>query len=456
MMRLVLAITMAAGITLSFSPNDKQREAARRWNDDYTEEIAFGGAKYGGKSYLGGVLIFHDAMVYDDTAYFIARKELNDLRKHTLPTIYTVFKDWKIKLEDYMSYNGQDNYFNVYNGSRVYLIDCKSTPQDPLFERFGSMQMTRGWIEEAGEVDVLAKENLKLTIGRKNNDRHRLKGKLLLTCNPKKNFLYTQFYKPYTEGTLPPERAFIAALPDDNTRGSQDYIRILKNTKDKVMRERLVMGNWEYDDDPNALITYEAIVSIFTNSHVKAIGNKYITADVARFGKDKTIIRVWHGLRVIKRIVLTGSKVNDTAARIKAIAGEYGIPMMRVLVDEDGIGGGVVDILGCKGFVAGSSPINPKPGENYRNLKSQCAFKLAELVNDAKIFEECESEEVKGLLIADLEQIKQDDFDNDAKRSVMSKDKVKAILQRSPDDGDTYVMRAWFEVRPANTMSLLN
>lgn len=466
---LLIAITMTAGITLRFDPNPRQLEAVRHWNDDHTVEIVFGGAKYGGKSFLGGELIFGDALTYPETSYFIARKELNDLRKYTLPTIYEVFKSWGIKLEDYMTYNGQDNYFKLYNESRVYLIDCKKTPQDELFERFGSMQMTRGWIEEGGEVDVLAKENLKLSLGRKNvievfvnqeqvqiesaaqklgpliKRKIRLAPKLLITCNPKKNFLYTDFYKPFVDGTLPPDKAFIRALPTDNVHGDQNYIEGLKNTKDKVMRERLALGNWEYDDDPNALMTYEAITAIFTNDHVPAAGNKYITADVARMGDDKSVIRVWHGLRVIERVALEKTKVTDTATRIRQIAAKHGIPMMRVLVDEDGIGGGVVDILGCKGFLAGSSPISPKPGQNYRNLKSQCSFKLAELVDEAKIYEPCSVEADRQLLIEDLEQIKRLSKD-ETKQEVASKKAVKAILQRSPDDGDTYVMRMYFEV----------
>lgn len=468
MIRLVFAIIMTASITLKFNPNSKQREAARCWNDDHTVEIVYGGAKFGGKSYLGASLIFADALTYAGTHYFIARKELNDLRKYTLPTIHEVFKDWGIKLEDYMTYNGQDNFFNLHNGSRVYLIDCKKTPQDPLYERFGSMQMTRGWIEEAGEVEAAAKENLKLSIGRKNDYtalvlergkyikvKRRLAPKLLMTCNPKKNFLYTDFYKPFVDGKLPADKAFIRALPDDNKHGSQEYIKSLKNTKDKVMRERLVLGNWEYDDDPNALITYDAIVSIFTNDHIKAEGHKYITTDVARMGVDKTIIRVWHGLRVIERIVMEKCKVTEVAARIKQIAAKHGIPMMRVLADEDGIGGGVVDILHCKGFLAGSSPINPKPGENYRNLKSQCSYKLAELVDQALIYEPSTSDEDRQLLIEDLEQIKKVSKD-ETRLEVASKKAVKAILQRSPDDGDTYVMRMFFELKQATGPSFVS
>ena len=72
-------------ITLEFDThgNDKQKETAIYWNDAVSKEIVYGGAKGGGKSYLGCSLIFHDALVYAGTHYFIARKHLNDLRKFT-------------------------------------------------------------------------------------------------------------------------------------------------------------------------------------------------------------------------------------------------------------------------------------------------------------------------------------------------------------------------------------
>ena len=134
------------------STNPKQIEAAKAWIDDSKEEILYGGAKGGGKSFLGASLIFGDALTYPETQYFIARKELNDLRKYTQPTIQQVFQKWGVNIDDYAKFNGQDNYYKLYNGSKDFLISCDEMPGDPLFERFGSMQMTRGWIEEAGEV----------------------------------------------------------------------------------------------------------------------------------------------------------------------------------------------------------------------------------------------------------------------------------------------------------------
>src|SRR5690606_7328853 len=132
---------------------------------------------------------FHDALTYRDTRYFIARETLKDLRLHTVPTINEVFSLWGIDIKKYASFNGQDNNFKCYNGSVVQLLECKFLPSDPLYERFGSMQWTRGWIEEGGEVSEPAYSNLKLGIGRWKNDQHGLLRKMLITCNPKKNWI---------------------------------------------------------------------------------------------------------------------------------------------------------------------------------------------------------------------------------------------------------------------------
>jgi hypothetical protein len=225
-------------------------------------------------------------------------------------------------------------------------------------------------------------------------------------------------------------------------------VEVLDSIRDPVAKARLRFGEWEYSDDPNALIEYDAIQDLFTNEFIAQEGKKFITVDVARYGIDKTVIRVWHGYRVIRRERKSGLSTAETAALIRSLSVRFGVPVSQIVVDEDGVGGGVIDQLprGVKGFIAGSAPIRPKPTEAYENLKAQCAYHLADLVNNRKIFEgPCTTEE-RNALTADLEQIKEKNADKDGKRGLISKDKVKAILGRSPDDGDTYIMRAYFDV----------
>jgi phage terminase large subunit len=145
--------------------NQKQKEMALAWVDPTITDIVYGGSKGSGKSFGGANLIFGDAFIYPETHYFIARKKLNDIRKFTIPTIHEVFGIWGIT-QDYYKFNGTDNFFTLFNGSKVFLLEAKYLPSDPLYMRFGSMQMTGGMIEEAGEFEIEAKQNLHASIGR--------------------------------------------------------------------------------------------------------------------------------------------------------------------------------------------------------------------------------------------------------------------------------------------------
>ena len=435
-------------ITFDTNGNDKQKEVCKLWVDPVVADIAYGGSKGSGKSYLGCSLIFGDALMYEATNYFIARKKLNDIRKFTIPSIHEVFNHWGIT-SNYYSFNGQDNYFKLYNDSRVYLLEAKYLPSDPQYYRFGSMQMTRGWIEEAGEFEEAAKNNLNASIGRWKNDVYNLTGKLLQTCNPSKNYLYRDYYMPSKKGTIPEWRKFIQALPSDNKKLPKGYLENLQRTLTVNEKERLLYGNWEYDDDPAALIEYIRILDIFSNSFVNE-GERFITADIARFGRDKTVIGVWSGFRLIKIVTIPKNKVTEAANAIKDLQEQYFVPMSNIIVDEDGVGGGVVDILECNGFVNNSSPLdNPetKEPENYRNLKSQMYYALAKKINEAGIFVACDDSEIKDCIIQELEQVKQHDMDKDTTKAVLPKEKIKELLGRSPDYADMIMMRMWFEYR---------
>ena len=436
-------------------------EAAKKWIDNYTEQILYGGAKYGGKTYLGCSLIFGDALIYPETQYFIARQTLADLRKFTMPSVQERFQHWKLDMDQYAKFNGQDNVYNLYNGSKVFLIECKENPSDPMFERFGSMQMTRGWIEEGGEVKESAKANLFLAVGRWKNDIYNLKKKLLITANPKKGWMKREFVTPFKERLLQPNKAYIQAFATDNTHGNPDYIESLKSEKDPIRYQRLWQGSWDYDEDKNLLISEEALSDAFTNTIVSD-GQRYLIGDIARHGKDSTVFSLWEGLELIKIWQFEKQSTNITEQKIKDLAAEYRVSFSNILIDEDGIGGGVVDhLFGVKGFTANSSPfltssqIKEKekkiehflvPRTVFSNLKAQCGWKLAELINEHRIafnvvtYRDKIIEELTSLL-------RQKDVDTDGKKQLRPKDEVKEELLRSPDIGDTILMRMWYEFK---------
>lgn len=441
--------------------NPKQIEAVEAWLDDEVEDFLYGGAKGGGKSYLGASLIFGDALIYPETHYFIARQELTDLRKFTIPTIYEVFGNWGLNLDDYAKFNGQDNCFTLYNGSKVFLLACKYIPSDPMFERFGSMQMTRGWIEEGGEVAEQAKSNLWLSIGRWKNDVYNLKKKLIVSANPKKGWMKRDYVDPFHAGTLPKSKRYIQAFAHDNLYLPTDYIETLKNEKNQVTRQRLYEGNWDYDESQDSMVNFDALSDTFSNTPIKD-GQKYMIIDVARLGQDTTVFAFWDDTELYKIERFSKQGTDITIQKAKDYAAAEQIPWSNIMVDEDGIGGAVVDgMKGVKGFVANSTPLPTRdqirqrlekieteltPKTNFTNLKTQCGFKLAELINEHKI--SFAVPEYRDIIIEELSALlRQKNVDSDRKLQIKPKDEVKQELGKSPDVGDTIIYRAWFELR---------
>lgn len=349
--------------------------------------------------------------------------------------------------------NGQYNYIEFTNGSRIDLVDLKYLPSDPLYERFGSLEYTDGAIEEAGEVNYLAYDTLKSRVGRHRNEEFKVNPTMLITGNPKKNWTYIEFYKKYKKNKLPKGVKFIQALYKDNPYTAKSYEQQLSSITDKVNKQRLMFGNWEYEDDETCLMSYQNITDLFTNP-VIAGEDKYIVADIARYGRDKTVISIWSGMVLKEFIVKIKQGVDQTAETIRTLMWDYNIPYSHCLIDDDGVGGGVVDILrGVNGFVNNSAPIlNNTTGEkeNYQNLKTQCAYTLAEAVKNHEIRIECQDEQIKSDLIEELEQIKMKDIDDDNKKKIIPKDEVKEIIGRSPDFSDNLLMRMWFSLSGAS------
>lgn len=447
------------------SKNDRQIEAVEAWTDRVIEKILYGGAKSGGKSFLGAFLIFSNAILYPGTHYFIARRRLIDLRMHTIPTIHEVFKKGlNLQFDKVCRYNAQDHTFTIKKGgSIVYLLQCDDVPSDPFFERFGSMQMTQGWIEEGGEVPEAAMANLWLSIGRWKNEEYGLKKKLLITANPKKNWMKRDFVDPWKEQKLSHKLTFIPALPTDNLYNSPDYLQTLQEEKDAVRRQRLWEGNWDYDDDKDSIVSEDALSDLFTNTITKRANEKYLVVDVARKGRDTTVLGFFEGLDLVKIKVYEGQATNQTEQQIKDDAAAERIPYSHIIVDEDGIGGGVVDHLhGVKGFTANSTPIPTAsvirermkkvdhflvPKTRFANLKAQCGWKIAELINEHKMCVSGQAEKYRDKIIEEVSALLRDkDPGSDSRKQLVPKEKVKEALGRSPDIGDMIIMRAWFEL----------
>jgi hypothetical protein len=424
----------------------KQTKALDSLESNEVNELVFGGGAGGAKSFLGCFWIIKSALKYPETRWIIGRAKLSTLKETTLNSFFAVAKIQGMKADVHYKYNQQSKTITLNNGSVILLKDLFLYPSDPEFDELGSLEITGAFVDECNQIVYKAWTILKSRI-RYKLDEYGITPTILGTCNPAKNWVYTEFYKPHKDKALPKNKRFIQALLTDNPFISKHYKDNLISLPE-ASKQRLLFGNWEYDDDKSILIPYENILNTFTNAFVDS-GTKYIVADIARFGGDKTVIGVWSGLRLFKIVTIDKSGLDEVKEELERLRTQYQIPLSNIIVDEDGVGGGVVDFMKCKGFVNGSKALkNGTVEQNYRNLKTQCYYGISDLINNNLIYFGIDGV-AKEKLIEELQYVKQKNMDKDGKLEIMSKEDVKEQLGRSPDYSDMVMMRYWFEIKPS-------
>jgi len=230
----------------------------------------------------------------------------------------------------------------------------------------------------------------------------------------------------------------------------EEVLQAKRDLPEKIFKE---LYEAEQSEDEGQLIMNESIIKLFSNTHIES-GVKYITADIARLGKDKTVIFVWDGWRVIEIKEMLVSKVNESVDAINTLATAHNVNRSNIIVDEDGVGGGVKDYLNCLGFVNNSKPVKYRnKEENFVNLKTQCYYKLAEIINRNEIYVNC-NELQERLLTEELEMVRLAKEVDAQKIALKNKDEIKKIIGRSPDYSDGLMLRVWFELKPPRKIVL--
>ena len=137
----------------------------------------------------------------------------------------------------------------------------------------------------------------------------------------------------------------------------------------------------------DTLIALRDIESAVKRPHVVQPDDKPIVGlDIARFGDDKTVIIVRHGMRVLHIEELRKSDLVNTTGRVITVADEFKV--RHVMIDEVGIGAGVLDTLKqdkkfiTTGINGGSRSDDPN---KYGNLRAQIFDGLRQRFADGQI-----------------------------------------------------------------------
>lgn len=463
------------GRSLTFTPTLKQHLAWQAWEDDSIDDVVYGGAAGGGKSWWISEALMKSALQYPDSRWFLGRKELKTLMQTTFVTLtQKVFPHHRLENGKHWTFNANRSELHFYNGSQINLLHLGALPTDPLFDRFGSHEYTGGGIDEASECPFKAYDVLKSRVGRHKNREYGVKSKLGLTLNPSQDWPYRLFYDPWKKAGKPTdikhpltsmvgmvegeavERTFvfIEALYSDNPYVAEEYKFNLATINDPVLKARLMSADWEYSSAIDVLFDAATIADLFTTP-VKRERDMYLTVDVAR-SADDIVITYWRGWEAYRiDVIHTKGKlvpIHETADKVRTAFISNGIPREHVLIDADGVGGGVFDLLpGCIGFNGASAPFGVvgemETRERYENLRTQCIYHAADKARNRQMSITEKSVEAREQLAADLQQFKRRDANKEGKLRAVKKEDMIQALGRSPDVGDTIAMRSYFDLR---------
>lgn len=423
----------------------KQTRALDYIEDSITNYILYGGAAGGGKSYLIAYSALKISLLYPGSVVGIGRKELKRLKQTTLVSFFRVAKAQGV--EHTYRYNASSSEINFYNGSKILLMDLAHKPADPDFESLGSTEFSIFFIDEAGEIMERCYNILKTRV------RYNLPygiPKVVMCANPSKNFLKREFVDSWRDGNLKKNYAYIPASVTDNANLEKSYVEVME-ALEGIDRERLLLGNWDYNDGDLDLVTWESIQDIFENIPNKD-GRNYLSADIATYGVDKFIIMFWEGLNISKVYVIAKSEGDKIVNKLKEKMSYHKVTSSKLVFDGDGVG----SMLGgffrnARRFQNGGKPLKDsrilqkKDRLEYANLKTQCAYKLAEYIRQG--FITCSDKRYKKEIEQELQQLQRTRVDDDVKLYIKSKEDIKASLGRSPDFLDAMLMRMHFEIK---------
>jgi hypothetical protein len=217
----------------------------------------------------------------------------------------------------------------------------------------------------------------------------------------------------------------------------------------------------EYVDNQGSLFKYSALVDVFTNTITKT-NSKYLIVDIADDGSDKTVFSRWEGMEEVEREEYDQLNTELIVNKIREVAAKHQIPYSNIAVDAIGVGAGVASssmLTGIVGYKSSYAPIKTDDNivhidrighlaqnlvSDFKNLRSQCIFTLADFINTHQIASKVQGE-MREKTIEEL-TLYQDASQGDGKRMATQKDQVKEVLGRSPDHSDTWIMRVYFEI----------
>lgn len=444
---------------MNIALSQKQTIAYQTLKQDMIDELLYGGAKGGGKSYflclfsaLESLGIIKQCNIQRQEkpipVGFIGRKIAKHFKETTLNTWF--------KSVDPKIYRIVGNPEEIIILDRVKIYTGGLDNRDAI-NKFNSAELAFYCIDQAeetveDEITVLrAAAHNRLII-----NGHRLKGKGLFTANPAQCWLKEEFIINPT-----PNRKFIQALPGDNPYLDHTYVETLKDAfrHRPEMLQAYLYGSWNSFEGADQVIKELWIRNAFSRSmEYSSRVKEFIVIDCARFGDDECVIYLMNNINIKQKIVMPYCKTTEISSRAAVLSKQN--HNCTVVVESLGadLGAGVTDELRDLGVdVVEFNPAKPstRPDEYY-SLRCEawhnaaiilCSGILDRDTNTIVIISEHkddENSEYYGMDYTTIVQLCSPHYKwRGGKLVIEPKDETKARLGRSPDHADPFIIAIW-------------
>lgn len=285
---------------------------------------------------------------------------------------------------------------------------------------------------------------------------------------------------------------FIPGNISDNKIGTKANPGVMANmaAQSEEDKLRLLYGNWKIRVDSASLYEWAKLDDMFSGHPLppEPRQQNYISIDHAWAGKDLCIVGTWKGWACVRIDIIPKGNAdkwrNDLILEaIRRIQRTYPpIPPSNIMIDQDGIG--VREVIRCNIF-QGHMPATERkvpPADKrqsfnlhltprtYKNKKTQCAYQLADKVNNGLmtidlnnvyiwdngkgpelcmngIFkQDGKTYDLRNRIKNEFRTIKRERIDYDGRKEITPKDKQKnALMGISPDFFDMCNIRTEFE-----------
>lgn len=387
------------------------------------KEIFYGGSVGCGKTDVMARVFLSLAFQAPNCRFGIFRENLATLKVTTLDTFERVADE--MEMSTYIRKLGSNPIWYFPNGSKI-LFRGIDEPKDRDLQKLGGLELTAMGYDEVPESSLKAYTTARSRVGRAN--KNGVPAFTMATGNPTNNWAKARFYDALKKGTLTERQKTILGLPEDNPFLSQEYLENLYSMPAGYV-ERFVKGNWEYLDDTSSLFKFKYFQSLrddWLNAEL-AMG-----IDVAREGKDRSIICIMNRTTVIDFIHVNNSTLRELGNKVLEIAEQYNINHDMIGFDAVGVGAGLGEFISDKCYAYKSGAKANEAG--YNMLRSESFYKLSLAMEreELKFYQGCSM----------LSEIEQELTAHSAVITpkvvkVTSKDEIKKdILHRSPDVAD--------------------